>query len=115
MPEISRFYGIVIKMFFDDHNPPHFHALYGEYEVLININSFPVFDGTREAFRKSEYILAMKIPISIQRFYFSSDENFKVCQKGGFYPTPLVRSYQFASIAGYFVPIRFINYDLTNH
>ena len=30
MPEISRFYGIVIKMFFDDHNPPHFHALYGE-------------------------------------------------------------------------------------
>ena len=43
MPEISRFYGIVIKMFFDDHNPPHFHALYGEYEVLININSFAVF------------------------------------------------------------------------
>lgn len=29
MPEISRFYGIVIKMFFDDHQPPHFHALYG--------------------------------------------------------------------------------------
>jgi len=45
MPEISRFYGIVIKMFFDDHNPPHFHALYGEYEVLININSFGVFAG----------------------------------------------------------------------
>jgi len=45
MPEISRFYGIVIKMFFDDHNPPHLHALYGEYEVLININSFAVFAG----------------------------------------------------------------------
>ena len=45
MPEISRFYGIVIKMFFDDHNPPHFHANYGEYEVLININSFAVFAG----------------------------------------------------------------------
>ena len=29
MPEISRFLGIVIKMFFDDHNPPHFHAEYG--------------------------------------------------------------------------------------
>lgn len=42
MPEISRFYGIVIKMFFDDHNPPHFHALYGEYEVLIDINTFAV-------------------------------------------------------------------------
>ncbi|MGD8717152.1 MAG: DUF4160 domain-containing protein [Desulfobacterales bacterium] len=34
MPEICRFYGIVIKMFFDDHNPPHFHALYGEFEAL---------------------------------------------------------------------------------
>jgi len=29
MPEISRFFGIVIKMFFDDHNPPYFHAKYG--------------------------------------------------------------------------------------
>jgi len=45
MPEISRFYGIIIKMFFDDHNPPHFHALYGEYEVLVNINTFAVFAG----------------------------------------------------------------------
>jgi len=45
MPEISRFYGIVIKMFFDDHNPPHFHAHYGEYEVLIDINTFAVFAG----------------------------------------------------------------------
>jgi hypothetical protein len=45
MPEISRFYGIVIKMFFDDHNPPHFHAFYGEYEVLVNINSLAVFAG----------------------------------------------------------------------
>ncbi|MDR1292850.1 MAG: DUF4160 domain-containing protein [Clostridiales Family XIII bacterium] len=33
MPEITRFYGVVIKMFFiqSEHNPPHFHALYGEY------------------------------------------------------------------------------------
>jgi hypothetical protein len=45
MPEISRFYGIVIKMFFDDHSPPHFHALYGEHEILIDINTFAVFAG----------------------------------------------------------------------
>jgi len=45
MPEISRFYGIVIKMFFDDHNPPHFHALYGDHEVLIDINTLAVFAG----------------------------------------------------------------------
>ena len=38
MPEISRFYGIVIYMFFNDHNPPHFHISYGEYKAIINLN-----------------------------------------------------------------------------
>lgn len=38
MPEISRFYGIVITMFFHDHNPPHFHASYGEYRAVFDIN-----------------------------------------------------------------------------
>jgi hypothetical protein len=45
MPEISRFFGIVIKMFMDDHAPPHFHAFYGEFEVLVDINSLSVFAG----------------------------------------------------------------------
>jgi len=45
MPEISRFYGIIIRMFFDDHNPPHFHAVYGEYEAQINIKTLAVFGG----------------------------------------------------------------------
>ncbi len=45
MPEISRFFGIVIKMFFDDHNPPHFHAFYGEDEVLIDIRAISAFAG----------------------------------------------------------------------
>lgn len=35
MPEISRFLGIIIKMFFDDHQPPHFHAEYGSEMALI--------------------------------------------------------------------------------
>ena len=39
MPEISRFYGITIVMNFNDHNPPHFHALYQDYEVSIDIKS----------------------------------------------------------------------------
>ena len=39
MPEISRFYGVVIKMFFDDHRPPHFHAFYGDQEALIAIHT----------------------------------------------------------------------------
>lgn len=45
MPEISRFYGIIIKMYYEDHTPPHFHALYGEYEALVNINTSVVFAG----------------------------------------------------------------------
>jgi hypothetical protein len=38
MPEISRFLGIVIAMFYRDHAPPHFHAIYGEYEITIDID-----------------------------------------------------------------------------
>ncbi len=38
MPEISRFYGIIIRMFFNEHNPPLFHAEYGEYRCVINLN-----------------------------------------------------------------------------
>ena len=37
MPEISRFYGIIVFMFFQDHNPPHFHVKYQEFEAVINI------------------------------------------------------------------------------
>jgi len=46
MPEISRFFGIVIKMFFDDHNPPHFHAEYGGHVALIEIRNLSVFSGS---------------------------------------------------------------------
>ena len=46
MPEISRFYGIIIKMYFDDHNPPHFHAIYGELEAIINIQTLGVISGS---------------------------------------------------------------------
>ncbi len=45
MPEISRFYGIVIKMYFDDHNPPHFHAEYGSEEALVDINTLALLAG----------------------------------------------------------------------
>jgi hypothetical protein len=45
MPEIARFYGIVIKLFFHDHNPPHFHAIYGEYIGLFEIHSLEMIEG----------------------------------------------------------------------
>ena len=45
MPELSRFFGIVIKMFWDDHNPPHFHAFYAGEQALIDIRSLSLFAG----------------------------------------------------------------------
>ena len=46
MPEICRFYGIVIKMYFADHAPPHFHAEYAEHEARIAIDTLAVVSGT---------------------------------------------------------------------
>lgn len=46
MPEISRFLGIVIKMFFSDHAPPHFHAFYGDFEACFCISSLELISGT---------------------------------------------------------------------
>jgi hypothetical protein len=45
VPEICRFYGIVIKLFWNDHEPPHFHAEYGEHLALIDIRTLAVIDG----------------------------------------------------------------------
>ena len=47
MPEIARFYGIIIKMFFiySEHNPPHIHAQYDDYVVSITIEDFRVLAG----------------------------------------------------------------------
>ena len=45
MPTISYFYGIAIQMFWNDHAPPHFHALYGEYEAVIAIETLEVRRG----------------------------------------------------------------------
>jgi len=45
MPEISRFFGIVIKMYFDEHPPPHFHAEYGEFKAVVDIQSLVVVGG----------------------------------------------------------------------
>lgn len=39
MPTISMFYGIIIRMYYDDHNPPHFHAYYGNYKAMFDFSS----------------------------------------------------------------------------
>lgn len=45
MPEVARFYGISIKIFFGDHPPPHFHAIYGEYNALVGIETVVIIEG----------------------------------------------------------------------
>lgn len=45
MPVVARFYGITIKLYFSDHTPPHFHAIYGEYNGLFNIKTLELIEG----------------------------------------------------------------------
>ena len=45
MPTISAFYGILIKMFFNDHAPPHFHAEYAEFKATVDIKTLQVLEG----------------------------------------------------------------------
>jgi len=46
MPEISRFFGIIIRMYFGDHNPPHFHAIYQEDTAEYDINTLLIIRGS---------------------------------------------------------------------
>jgi hypothetical protein len=46
VPEISRFLGIVIAMFYRDHDPPHFHATHGEYEAILGIRDGVLLRGS---------------------------------------------------------------------
>jgi hypothetical protein len=46
MPQISYFLGVIIRMFYRDHNPPQFHAFYGDYQALIDIQKNEILSGT---------------------------------------------------------------------
>ena len=46
MPEISRFYGIIIRMYFQDHNPPHFHAEYQGMKAEYDIRTLDILAGS---------------------------------------------------------------------
>ena len=45
MPEIRRFLGIIIAMYYKEHNPPHFHVRYNEYKACISINELSILEG----------------------------------------------------------------------
>lgn len=48
MPEISRFFGIILSLYWRDHNPPHIHFSYGDYECSISVLD-RIVDGTAPA------------------------------------------------------------------
>ena len=45
MPEVSRFFGIVIAMYYNDHAPPHFHAKYADEQASIRIDNGAILEG----------------------------------------------------------------------
>ena len=49
MPEISRFLGIIITMYFNEHNPPHFHVRYNEYRASVEIKTLNIISGALPA------------------------------------------------------------------
>ncbi len=49
MPEISRFFGIVVAMYYNDHSPPHFHARYAGQEIRVNIATGDILSGRLSA------------------------------------------------------------------
>ena len=57
MPVVSMFFGIKVTMYYDDHNPPHFHAEYNEQKVLVDIQKGRVFRGAFPS-RQLKFVLA---------------------------------------------------------
>jgi len=55
MAEICRFFGIIIQMYGNDHNPPHFHVIYNDYRAIIEIESGEILQGSIPA-RQLKYI-----------------------------------------------------------
>ena len=51
MPTISMFYGVIIRMYYDDHNPPHFHAFYGDYKAIFSFDG-EIIEGTMSSSKK---------------------------------------------------------------
>lgn len=49
MPELTRFFGIIIAMYYNDHAPPHFHAKYGDDQAVIRIDTGEVIEGNLSA------------------------------------------------------------------
>ncbi len=59
MPEVNRFFGIVIRRYFDEHNPPHFHAIYAGNEAQVAIERQGMFPRVKQVRHLGEYRLEL--------------------------------------------------------
>ena len=75
MPELARFYGIIIAMYYNDHAPPHFHAKYGEFEAVFSIETGNRIKG--EIPSKQERLIQAWVEIH----RVDLEENFKLLSK----------------------------------
>lgn len=75
MPEISRFFGIIIAMYYQEHNPPHFHVRYNEYRATISINELALIGG-----KLPPKVLGLVIEWASQH-QFELMEDWKLAQK----------------------------------
>ena len=76
MPIISEFYGITIKVFYDDQAPPHIHASYGEHEIIVGISPIAIIKG-KVPNRVRSMVLEW-IALHQQELM----ENWELCQSG---------------------------------
>lgn len=75
MPEISRFLGIIIRMYWGDHNPPHFHAYFAEHEAEYDIRTLGILKGR----------LPRRIHLLVEEWAFDHQEellrNWELCKE----------------------------------
>ena len=92
MPELSRFFGIVIRMYYSDHPPPHFHAIYNNQEVQEGLSTmFPRIIAVKYV---QDYVLALTFADGRQA---TMDFTDKIVGRGGVF-TPLEDIHFFAQV-----------------
>ena len=83
MPEISLFYGIRVTMYYEDHNPPHFHAEYNGNKAIVDIIEARVFKK-EEGISITDYVIRMRIKKASELLQYSEISINEIAMKVGY-------------------------------